>query len=106
MKELKDLQVGDEVAILRLSSKVLGKVEEVTNTQVKVEGVPYSKETGWNIDRKGRKISSISIPKKEEMESLRITTMQRFINGFFFRDKIHTLSNDKLKQIYDIIKSN
>lgn len=105
MKELKDLQVGDEVAILRLSSKVLSKVEEVTDTQVTVEGVHYSKETGWNIDKRGRKISLISIPKEEEIEILRIEMMKRFIGNFFFHFKINSLSNDKLQQIYSILKS-
>lgn len=105
MKELKDLQVGDEVAILRLSSKVLGKVEEIADTQVVVESVPYSKETGWNIDEKGRKISLISIPNEEEIEELRIATMKRFIGNFFFSHKMYTLSVEQIKQVYNIIKS-
>ena len=77
MKELKDLQVGDEVAILRLSSKVLGKVEEVYDTKLVVDGISFSKETGWNIHKDGCKVSMISIPNEEEIGKLRIETFYR-----------------------------
>ena len=104
MKELKDLQVGDEVAFLRLSSRTLAKVEEVTDTQLVVNGIHFSKETGWNINKEGGRLFHISVPKEEEIESLRIETMKRFIGNFFCGFKMYRLPVDKLEQIYNIIK--
>ena len=105
MKELKDLQVGDEVIVRRRFSKKVATVEKVTATQILVKGVRYYKKNGREVGGDTWTSRYISIPKEGEIAKVREDTIRKEIEYFFNGTGIDSLSFNKVQQIYNIIKS-
>ena len=105
MKELKDLQVGDEVIVRRRFTKKVAKVERVTNTQILVNGVRYLKKNGREIGGGAWTSRYISIPKEGEIIEVREEMVRAEVDYFFNGNGLDYLSFDKIQQIYNIIKS-
>lgn len=105
MKELKDLQVGDIVLIRSTFNKRLAKVSKITKTQIVVDGTRYRKESGWQCGNDRWNCGILSIPTEDEIKSIREEELRKrlfyAISDFDFRN----LSLDKLRQVYNIIKS-
>ena len=67
MKELKDLQVGDEVVIKGLGyPKRIAKIERATKTLFIVNGFRFYKTTGFQYMRQGYEWKAISVPTNEQ----------------------------------------
>ena len=47
MKELKDLQVGDEVLVIGRSCRRVAKIDKVTKTQIVVNNDRFRRGSGW-----------------------------------------------------------
>lgn len=105
MKELKDLQVGDEVVIRQRLTNVLAKIDKITKTQIVIERDRFNKITGRQIGGVDWCTKFIHIPTSEERAKLYKDMLINRIKYIVDSSKFSNLSTDKLKQVYNIIKS-
>lgn len=105
MKELKDLQVGDEVVILKGATKVLAKINKITKTQIVIGRDRFNKITGRRITGIGWYNKYILIPTPEERAEIYKDMLINRIKYIVDSSKFSNLSTAKLKQVYNIIKS-
>lgn len=104
MKELKDLQVGDDVLVTCTLYRRIVKVDKVTKTQIIAGNTRFRRDSGWQCGGDRWNVRRISVPTEKEIteikeENLRKTLIYA-INSFDFK----RLSIDKLKQVYNIVE--
>ena len=104
MKELKDLQVGDDVLVTGMSYRRISKIGKVTKTQIVADNAKFRRGSGWQCGGDRWNLRGISVPTEKQIaeikeENLRKTLIYA-ISSFDFK----RLSTDELKQVYNIVK--
>ena len=105
MKELKDLQVGDEVVIEGLGYlRRLAKIERMTKTLFVVKGFRFNRKTGRQHENLGWESKFISIPTNEQKERLLEAQRKSNIISYIEKFNFDSLSVEELLQVYNIIR--
>lgn len=104
MKELKDLQVGDDVLVTGMSYRRISKIDKVTKTQIIVDNARFRIDSGWQCGRDIWNLRKISVPTEKQIAEIKEETLRKkliyAIGSFDFK----RLSTDDLKQVYNIVK--
>lgn len=104
MKELKDLQVGDDVIVAGMSCRRIAEIDKVTKTQIVVGNTRFRRDSGWQCGGDKWNIRRISVPTEKEISEIKEETLRKkllyAISSFDFK----RLSTDELKQVYNIVK--
>lgn len=104
MKEIKDLQVGDDVIVTGMSHRSIAKVDKVTKTQIVVGNIRFRRESGWQCGDDRWNVRRISVPTEKEITEIKEETFRKklifAISSFNFK----YLSTAELEQVYNIIK--
>lgn len=105
MKELKDLQVGDDVLVTGMSYRRISKIDKVTKTQIIVDNARFRIDSGWLCCGRDRwNLRKISVPTEKQIAEIKEETLRQkliyAISSFDFK----RLSTDDLKQVYNIVK--
>ena len=107
MKELKDLQVGDEVVIKGLGyPERIAKIERITKTQIVVNGYKFNRGSGSQCGNNGWEGKNIYVLTDELKEQLQEVQRKRNIISYIEKFNFNSLSVEELLQVYNIIKSN
>lgn len=103
MKELKDLQVGDDVLITGMFYRRISKIGKVTKTQIVADNAKFRRDSGWQCGDR-RNLRRISVPTEKQIAEIKEDNLRKTliyaISSFDFK----RLSIDKLKQVYNIVK--
>ena len=104
MKELKDLQVGDDVLVTGMLYRRISKIDKVTKTQIIVDNARFRRDSGWQCGSDSWDRKSISVPTEKEISDVKEENLRKklihTISSFDFK----RLSTDELKQVYNIVK--
>ena len=104
MKELKDLQVGDNVIVTSTFCRRISKIDKVTKTLIIVDNTRFRKDSGWQCGNDRWNSKTISVPTEKEISEIKEETLRKeliyVISSFDFKH----LSTKKLKQVYNIVK--
>ena len=71
MKELKDLQVGDEVLVIGRSCRRVAKIDKVTKTQIVVNNDRFRRDSGWQYGGDSWSRKSIRVPTEKEISDVK-----------------------------------
>lgn len=105
MKELKDLQVGDIVLVSGTWHRRLSTIQRVTKTQIIVDNIRFNRLSGWQCGRDRWNTSKLYVPSEKEIAEIKEEeTHKKLVHSIQDCD-FKKLSTDKLKQVYNIIKS-
>ena len=105
MKELKDLQVGDEVIIYSVFRHTIGIIQKITKTQITVNGIKFRRETGIQISSDRWNTQQLCVPTEADMAKIKADEHRRKLQCFITNYDFKKLSIEKLKQVYNIIKT-
>lgn len=104
MKELKDLQVGDDVLVTGMLHRHISKIDKVTKTQIIVDNARFRIDSGWQCGRDRWNLRKISVPTEKQIAEIKEETLRKnLIYAISFFD-FKRLSTEELKQVYNIIK--
>lgn len=105
MKEIKDLQVGDEVIVETCYCNRIGKVERLTKTCVVVNGVKYKKDYGNEYGYHGYYPNKIKVATEELKAKVLEEEKRNQMLGKIQSFRFGSLPTNKLKQVCDIISN-
>ena len=104
MKELKDLQVGDDVLVTGMLCRRISKIDKVTKTQIVADNARFRRDSGWQCGSDRWNLRKISVPTEKQIAEIKEETLRKkliyAISSFDFK----RLSTDELKQVYNIVK--
>lgn len=105
MKELKDLETGDEVLVTGMSYRRIAKINKVTTTQIIVDNARFRRDSGWQCGRDRWNLRKISVPTEKQIAEVKEDILRKkFIYAISSFDFKH-LSTCELKQVYNIVKN-
>lgn len=104
MKELKDLQVGDDVIVAGMSCRRIAEIDKVTKTQIVVDNVRYRRNSGWQCGGDRWNVKSISVPTEKEISDIKEENLRETLIYAISTFDFKRLSTDELKQVYNIVK--
>lgn len=105
MKELKDLQVGDEVVIYGGFQHTIGAIQKITKTQITVNGVKFRRDTGMRISSDRWNTQQLCVPTEADVAKIKADEHRRKLQYFIANYDFKKLSIEKLEQVYNIIKT-
>ena len=104
MKEIKDLQVGDDVIVTGMSHRSIAKVDKVTKTQIVVGNIRFRRESGWQCGDNRWNVRRISVPTEKEISDIKEENFRKKLIYAISSFDYKRLSTDELKQVYNIVK--
>lgn len=104
MKELKDLQVGDDVIVAGMSCRRIAEIDKVTKTQIVVGNTRFRRDSGWQCGGDRWNVRRISVPTEKEISEIKEETLRNKLIFAISSSNFKYLPIAKLKQIYSIIE--
>lgn len=104
MKELKDLQVGDDVIVAGMSCRRIAEIDKVTKTQIVVGNTRFRRDSGWQCGGDRWNVRRISVPTEKEISEIKEETLRNKLIFAISSSNFKYLPIAKLKQIYNIIE--
>lgn len=104
MKELKDLQAGDEVIVDSLYDRTIAKVDRVTKTQIVIGTERFRKQSGWSVGGNIWHRKSIYVPTEEDISEIKEEALRKKILYTIRSFDFKRLSKSELENVYNLIK--
>ena len=104
MKELKDLQVGDDVLVTGTLYRRIFKVDKVTKTQIIACNTRFRRDSGWQCGGDRWNVRRISVPTEKEITEIKEETLRKKLIFAISSSDFKHLSIAELEQVYNIIK--